>query len=369
MPRGQVARAASGYTIRHKSLVRWLLLPLFASSSLLARTSFAEDDLETQGVEAAVPVAPVAAPPAPVAEPPAPVAPPPAAPGVAPPASRGVRPQPEAFAASSPPESKHRLRWRFPRFRWWEYAAAGLVTAGNLSLEWVYRHEVEYTWTKPLPGDAAVRNWLRADTVEGRSRASDVSDYIWYGTTYYALLDGLLTPLVSDRLNTDVAFQLTLLNWQAIGLTGVLVRLVHVGVGRARPSLQNCSSDPAAENPCEFRGASFVGGHAMMTSANAGLACANHHYLPLYGGGLADSLVCPVLVTAALTVGTLRFVSDKHWLTDTVPSWLLGGAIGFGMPYLLHYRYVRDVVSPLPNTALLPWANATSAGLDFMGQL
>jgi membrane-associated phospholipid phosphatase len=233
----------------------------------------------------------------------------------------------------------------------------------------VYRHEVDYTWTKPPSVDAAFRNWVRADTAAGRQTAADVSDYTWHGSTYYVLLDGLVTPLASDRLNTDVAFQLTLLNWQAIGLTGVLVRLVHVSVGRARPSLQNCSSDPDAENHCEFRGASFVGGHAMMTSANAGLACANHHYLPLYGGGLADSLVCPVMVAAALTVGTARIVADRHWLTDTVPSWIVGGAIGFGMPYLLHYRYVRDVASPLPNTALLPWATQTSAGLDFVGQL
>jgi hypothetical protein len=75
------------------------------------------------------------------------------------------------------------------------------------------------------------------------------------------------------------------------------------------------------------------------------------------------------MVAAALTVGTLRMVADKHWLTDTVPAWIVGGSIGFGMPYFLHYRYVRDVVSPLPNTALLPWATENSAGLDFMGQL
>lgn len=259
--------------------------------------------------------------------------------------------------------------WRFPRFRWWEYAAAGAVTAGNFTLEWLYRKEVEDSWTKPILADAAVRKWLRADTPAGRLRADDVSDYMWHGTTYYVLLDGLLTPLVSDRLNTDVAFQLTLLNWQAIGLTGLLVRLVHVSVGRTRPSLQNCSPDPTSANPCQFRGASFVGGHAMMTSANAGLACANHHFLPLYGGGLADSLVCPLMVASALTVGTLRMVADKHWLSDTIPAWLFGGAIGFGMPYLLHYRYARSALSPLPHTALVPWATATSGGIDFMGQL
>lgn len=337
---------------------------LLVLQALLTRTSLAEDDLETQSVESTAPAAPAAAPAAPIAAP-APV------PAVVAPRSAPttIAPQVATAVSSTPPEAEHRLVWRFPRFRWWEYTAAGAVTVGNLLLEWRYRHEVEDSWTTPILADAPVRKWLRADTPAGRLRADDVSDYLWQGTTYYVLLDGLLTPLATDRLNTDVAFQLTLLNWQAIGLSGLLVRLVHVSVGRTRPSLQNCSTDPNSLNPCEFRGASFVGGHAMMTSANAGLACANHHFLPLYGGGMADALVCPVMVASALSVGTLRIVADKHWLSDTVPAWLLGGAIGFGMPYLLHYRYVRDAVSPLPNTALLPWATGTSAGLDFMGQL
>jgi membrane-associated phospholipid phosphatase len=179
-----------------------------------------------------------------------------------------------------------------------------------------------------------------------------------------------VTPLASDRFNTDVAFQLTLLNWQAIGLSGLLARLAHVTVGRTRPLLQGCTTDdPTSINPCRDEGASFVAGHAMMSSANAGLACANHLALPLYGGGIADKLVCPIMVTNALAVGVLRFVADKHWLSDTVPGWLLGGAIGFGMPWLLHYRTVRSVVSPLPDTALLPWADQTSLGASFVGRL
>jgi hypothetical protein len=294
-------------------------------------------------------------------------------------------PAPEAASAEGEPASKasaellvpptpaptpqHRLTWRYPRFRWWEYAASGAVTVGNGLLEFFYRKEVEGTWNRPILADAQVRQWLRADTPAGITRAAHASDYLWRGTTLYVLLDGLVTPLASDRFNTDVAFQLTLLNWQAIGLSGLLVRVVHVSVGRTRPSLQGCSQDPTSSNPCEFRGASFVAGHTMMTSANAGLACADHHFLPLYGGGIADALVCPVMVGSALAVGTLRIVADKHWLSDTVPSWLVGGAIGFGMPYLLHYRYVRDVLSPLPKTAIVPWVDGTSGGIGLMGQL
>jgi membrane-associated phospholipid phosphatase len=62
-------------------------------------------------------------------------------------------------------------------------------------------------------------------------------------------------------------------------------------------------------------------------------------------------------------------VADKHWFSDTIAGWILGSSIGYGLPQLLHYRYVRAVVSPLPNTALVPWGDATSGGLRFMGQL
>ena len=112
-----------------------------------------------------------------------------------------------------------------------------------------------------------------------------------------------------------------------------------------------------------------MAGHAMITSTSAGLACAHHYALPLYGGGIADALVCPVMVGSALTVGVLRMVTDKHWFSDTVPGWLLGGGIGFGMPWLLHYRYARAITSPLPNTAIVPWGDATSGGVQFMGLL
>jgi membrane-associated phospholipid phosphatase len=276
-----------------------------------------------------------------------------------------------SFAQTKPvavePPKSHRLEWTYPRFRVWEYIAAGAVSVGNVGFEIAYSHQPRDRWTGPILADAPARSFLRAPTARARDTADKISDHLWHGSTYYVLLDGLLTPLVSDRLNFDVAFQLTLLNWQAIGAAGLLARLAHVSVGRTRPLTQGCSNDPNAPNYCEFQGASFIAGHAAMTSANAGLACANHYHLKLYGGGIPDAAVCPILVTAAAGVGVLRMIADKHWLSDTVVGWVMGGSIGYGMPYLLHYRYARKVLVPLPNTALLPWANETSGGLSLMG--
>jgi hypothetical protein len=276
-------------------------------------------------------------------------------------------------SAAEPAAPAHRLVWRYPSFRWWEYAAAGAVSVGNITLEVAYqsKHHPAERWSEPILADSIMRGWLRARSPEGRKLADDVSDYQWHWSTAYVLADGLVTPLVSDRFNTKVAYQLTLLNGQTIGLAGLVARLTHVNVGRTRPMLLGCSHEPGTEFPCKFEGASFLAGHTLMSSANAGLACANHRYLPLYGGGAADDLVCPLMISNTLVIGTLRMVADKHWLSDTVPAWVLGGSIGFGLPWLLHYgpHAARKVASPVAGSMLVPWVDGDSFSLQLMGLL
>jgi PAP2 superfamily len=303
--------------------------------------------------------------------PPAPVrAPAPAAdPALATPSAAAKAP-PSVLARPAEQKPKRRLNWTYPRFRWWEYVAAGVVTVGNVTMEVAYQSQPKERWRNPVLFDAPVRDALKGNE-EVAQIATDVGDWTWYGVQNYVLLDGIVTPLVSDKLNGDVAFQLTLLNWQAVGLTGLLSRAAHVTIGRTRPSLQGCSHERGAKNKCEFRGSAFFSGHASMTTASAALGCLNHSYLPLYGGGLADAVVCPVLLTGAATVGVARIVNDKHWVTDVLAGWAVGGVIGFGLPYALHYgpSAVRVALQPTPNTALLPWADQTSGGLRFVGML
>jgi hypothetical protein len=237
-------------------------------------------------------------------------------------------------------------------------------------LEVAYQSQPKERWHGPVLFDGPVRDVLKGDEKAIRT-ATLVGDWTWYGVQNYVLLDGILTPLLSDKLNADVALQLTLLNWQAVGLTGLLSRTSHVAIGRTRPSLQGCSNEEGATNKCEFRGASFFSGHAAMTTASAALGCVNHHYLPLYGGGLADALVCPVLLTGAATVGVARMVTDRHWVSDVLVGWAVGGALGFGLPYALHYgpTALKAAMRPTRSTALVPWADETSGGLRFVGML
>ncbi|HKY39661.1 MAG TPA: phosphatase PAP2 family protein [Polyangiaceae bacterium] len=214
------------------------------------------------------------------------------------------------------------------------------VTGTNLYFQYGTGAFPDQRWNSPILFDEWARG-IRADTPEGRRRVAEVSDYMWHGTQYYTVVvDSLLVPLAFDRFNLDVALQMNLLNWQAIGLSFFILRLTHVTVGRARPSEYGCSNEPGARFPCvKGRGPSFMGGHVAMAATGAGLACAHHNALPLYGGGWPDIAACVVLSASAVTVGVLRGVADKHWASDNILGGLVGGAIGFGLPYLLHYRY------------------------------
>jgi hypothetical protein len=266
------------------------------------------------------------------------------------------------------------LTWTFPRFRIWQYASSAVVSGTNLYLEYGTGEFPDQRWTSPILFDEWARG-VRADTQEGRDRAAVVSDYMWHSTQYYTVIvDSLLVPLAFDRLNFDVALQMNLLNWQAIGLSFFFVRLSHVTAGRSRPSQHGCSNEPGAAFPCvKGAGPSFMGGHVAMSATGAGLACAHHTALPIYGGGWPDIAACVMLSASAVTVGVLRGVADRHWASDNIIGGLIGGAIGFGLPYLLHYRHGRRQAFGtgflLPNMVVAPLVSNDVWGLGVSGFL
>jgi membrane-associated phospholipid phosphatase len=288
---------------------------------------------------------------------------------------RPAEPAPPAAAADTG-ATKHRLNWNYPRFRLWQYIASGSVTLTGFYLQ--YGIEGNYpdgSWDNGILFDDAIRGALVAESQEGRLNAHLLGDYFWHIPQYFPVVESIVLPLVTDKLNFDVAVQLTLINWQAQGLSFLLTRLGHRTVGRARPSLQECARDPEYDGACQpdaqGRTASFISGHTSMAMAGASLTCAHHQALPLYGGNAADIAICAVAVAAATTNGVLRIIADKHWATDVLAGMAVGAGTGYLLPYLLHYRYGR--LEPVgaaflpPNTALVPLVSEQSLGLALTG--
>ncbi|HEY6557372.1 MAG TPA: phosphatase PAP2 family protein [Polyangiaceae bacterium] len=271
----------------------------------------------------------------------------------------------------------HRLHWTYPKFRLWQLLASLAVSGTNLYLQYGIEGNFPSSgWNEGLLFDDASRDLLVADTLEGRNNAAEISDLLWHTTQYYPIIvDSLFVPLVTDKFNVEVALQMNAINWQVQGLAFFLVRLSHRTVGRGRPSLQECADDPTYDGACDpdstGRTASFIGGHVAMAMSGAGLVCAHHQALPLYGGNIADGLVCGVALASALTTGALRVVADRHWMTDILVGAGIGGALGYGLPYFLHYRHGK--LKPLfaeylpENTVVYPLASSSDFGLGFAG--
>ena len=273
-----------------------------------------------------------------------------------------------------------RVAWNpaWPRFRPSEYAlTAGL--AFNVAQALFLYPPPKANWEGGILFDDAVRDAILLQNRDHRQTAAVVSDDIYYALAAYPLL--VDTALVTWGIHgaRDVAFQMMLINFESYALSGA-VALTAEKFGRVRPMGSECEKDPTYDGKCTSPAnlnASFLSGHTTIAFAGAGLMCAHHTNLPLYGNRIADIAACATGLAAAVTAGTLRVMSDNHYTSDV----LLGAGVGlFGgyvWPMLWHYGFgsTKDpLVSLLPQIrtrhgalaisgALVPQVGPTSIGL------
>jgi membrane-associated phospholipid phosphatase len=265
---------------------------------------------------------------------------------------------------------RYRLKWAFPHFRLWQGITSALATGTSLFLQIQKYKFPGDRWRGPILFDEPVYDAIVEEDESDRLRADQISDYLWHGSQYYAVAESLIVPLVFDHGNTEVAAQMTLINWQVLGWNGLLTRFAHIGVRRARPPLPECIDDPESDSSCTHTGSSFFSGHTSMSTAAAAVTCSHHAALPLFGDGPWNFTSCVVLSGSAATVGFLRIRAAKHWPTDVVFGYLLGSAVGIGVPWLLHYGQRESPMSfragPM-HGAVFPWASETQVGISAYG--
>lgn len=283
-----------------------------------------------------------------------------------------------ASTASEPntatPTPEHRLQWNFPRFRYWEVgiavAATGYFTYSVLQEP----RRVDMGWHDPLPGDAAARDLFVAEGHAGRRKANNASNTLWHITEFFPFADSIIVPLLFDDFNVDVAWQMTLLNWQGIAVMGAINRLTHDWTGRDRPALKGCEehgpeySEEFCQSDAPRVTQSFISGHAASVFFGAGATCAHHTALPMYGHPVADIGVCVLALAAASTNGGLRMVADAHWFTDVLAGMLAGLGSGFGLAYGLHYATPLKKLQQ-SGMLLVPLVGADEAGVQLLGVL
>ena len=207
------------------------------------------------------------------------------------------------------------------------------------TFEYLLASPTEPNWSGPILFDESVRHALVAQSPRGRLRAANWSDALLVGTVAYPLIiDGLLVPLAVHR-DPDLAWRMSVINAEAYSLTLALTSVTKHLARRERPYAARCP-DEEGQYSCDGsdRVHSFFSGHSSITATGAGLTCAHHAALGLYGSPLLDGLACAFVASAAAATGTLRIMSDYHWATDVAVGYLVGFSSGFLIPMLLHYR-------------------------------
>ncbi|MGH8431677.1 MAG: phosphatase PAP2 family protein [Solimonas sp.] len=267
-----------------------------------------------------------------------------------------------------PPGQKHRLTWKWSRFGLIDYLVTAVTAGTYLYLEFATSTPDEPRWQGGVLFDDDVRDALLARSPSGRDRAAVASDFMTLAPQLLAFVDALAVPLIADHANTDVAWQMTVINLQALAITGVLSRGGHRIIARERPDVAPCQDDSGYHGLCFGGGnASFPSGHTSGAFAGAGLVCSHHLNLPLYGGGASGPAACVTMTVLATTSGVLRITSDRHYVSDVIVGAAIGAGAGFALPMLVHYREV----DPEPRRALrftiAPVASSSTLGAAVLG--
>lgn len=225
-----------------------------------------------------------------------------------------------------------KLEWHAPRFRASEYLFTGALAVGVGVATMSRSKDSDPNWRGGVLVDDSVIGFARANGVEGRERAAQVSDYLLYSMIAWPYMDAGYVAV--GRGSPDAAWQMALVNTQSFALTGLTTTLLKMFVKRERPWVGHCDyeSDPSCKGSD-----SFLSGHTSMTFTSAGLTCAHHQALAPYGNAYADGGACVAALGMASVTGALRIVADKHYTSDVFAGAALGLASGYLLPKLLHY--------------------------------
>jgi membrane-associated phospholipid phosphatase len=228
----------------------------------------------------------------------------------------------------------------------WEYFAVPTALAATLGIN--LTGSPPSRWRGGILFDDWARNELELKSDAARSHAATASTVLLFavGGLPFLVDAGLLTGLIHRR--RDLAWQMFVMDAEALTLTGLITEATKRIAGRERPT-------GPGEND------SFFSGHTSVAAAAATIVCLQHVQLQLLGNSAADAAVCGAAAAAALSTGLLRVMSDRHYASDVIA----GAAAGAGSALLVYNLHARR--TPVERTALRisPILRPGSLGLSF----
>lgn len=219
---------------------------------------------------------------------------------------------------------------------------------------------------KPSHGilfDEDARDALSQGTTRSRYRARDTSDVLLslLVTTPFFIDAFILAYFYRD--SPEVAYNMAIIDAQAIAVTAGIQGATNVIASRERPYGRDCGGAlPGNLHDCvgSKRYRSFFSGHSSLAFTGAGLICSHHLRLGLLGGGALDAATCIVSLAGAAATATLRVVGDVHYASDIITGAVVGTLVGFLVP-ALHYGFGEGSPDGTAlNLSIAPSANGLS---------
>lgn len=250
--------------------------------------------------------------------------------------------QPGVCSAQTSPQqdqaksSRSQWRDRWPTFSWVEGLATVAAGAGTLALA-LQPPPQEARWQGGILLDNAVRGALRLGSASGRQRARSIGDLTYRTAPAIPLLIDPLIVALAVRGDSKAAVNLAGVGLEAFSYAGLLSFVSTRISARERPDISECRRQNPDGGGCGADTQSFWSGHSSIAATSAGLTCANHRNMRLWGHAVADAAACVLTSGAALTTGVSRIAADRHYATDVLLGMGVGFGIGYAVPVLLHY--------------------------------
>lgn len=233
----------------------------------------------------------------------------------------------------------------WPTFQWWEGAGTIAAAAGTAAL-FVLEPPHDARWKGGIGFDEAIRKGVRLKSESGREKVASIGDIPYFAAPLLPLIVDPLIVAWAVHDDSKAALNMELMALEAFAYTGFMSFVSTRLSVRERPDSRQCLQDNVGDpSVCgETDTEAFWSGHTSMVAASAGLVCANHVYMPLWGHPLADAGACALATTGAALTAVSRLMADRHYATDVLVGFGVGFGFGYAVPTLFHYSRKKTPV-------------------------
>ncbi|HEY6081546.1 MAG TPA: phosphatase PAP2 family protein [Polyangiaceae bacterium] len=225
----------------------------------------------------------------------------------------------------------------------WEGVATVAAGAGTLTLMLI-EPPTDALWTGGILFDDAIRRAVRLDNEQSHAKVASIGDIPYFAAP---LLPLIVDPLLAWAVHGDgkAALNMELMGLEAFSYAGFMSFVSTRTSRRERPDSRQCREDHPESGCPPTDTEAFWSGHTSIVAASAGLVCANHVYMPLWGHPIADAGACVLATSGAILTGVTRLMADRHYTTDVLVGFGMGFGFGYAVPALLHYSHRKVEVA------------------------